>query len=178
VLNHGFDCAGYFDDNPLEFAVACGKSYRTWLPTFVHESCHLDQWAEDRNAWDRSVNDLIPLTVFDDWLQHKIELDEDTKRSVASAILKIELDCERRSVAKICQHGLPIKLDTYIRKSNAYVWSYLLMQETRNWDHSAAYEYPEVWRKMPKHFNADYSVLPDHIRAAFEPMLDQLKRAD
>jgi hypothetical protein len=120
----------------------------------------------------------VPLTVFDDWLQHKIELDDDTKRSVVSALLDVELDCERRSVAKIQQHNLPINIDTYTRKGNAYVWSYRLMQETRNWDHSAAYEYPQVWRKMPKHFNTDYSVLPDAIRAVFEPVLDQLKRAD
>jgi hypothetical protein len=178
VLNNGFDCAGYFDDTPLAFAVACGKSYRTWFPTFVHESCHLDQWADDRNVWDQSVHGAVPLTVFDDWLQHKVELDDDTKCAVASVLLNVELDCERRSVAKIKQYDLPINIDTYTRKGNAYVWSYRLMQETRNWDHSAAYEYPQVWRKMPKHFNTDYSVLPDAIRAVFEPVLDQLKRAD
>lgn len=174
VLSNGVDCAGFFDDNPLEFAVACGKTYKKWFPVFVHESCHRDQWSSDPKLWNKRVDGMEPMVVFDEWIQGNVELDADVLRRITTVMLEVELDCEMRSAAKIRQHRLPIKLDTYIRKSNAYVWSYRLMQETRIWNHSAAYEYPQVWRKMPKEFCDDYAVMPNHIRSIFDTVLDEL----
>ena len=174
VLSNGVDCAGFFDDRPLEFAVACGKSYRRWFPVFVHESCHRDQWSDDPGLWNTQVDGMEPMLVFDEWIQGNLEFEPDVLRQITNVMLNVELDCERRSVDKIKRYNLPIKLDTYVRKSNAYVWSYRLMQETRIWNHSAAYEYPQVWRKMPKHFNDDYDVMPDRIRTIFDSVLDEL----
>lgn len=176
VLSKGFPCAGFFDDNPLEFAVAVGKSPRSWLPTFVHESCHLDQWIEQSEIWTRRINGRLPLDIFDEWLQHKIELDSHDLNLVIDALTEIELDCERRSIMKIQEFSLPIRQDTYIRKSNAYVYSYRIMQETRNWDHSSAYEYPVVWKRMPAHFDCDYSVLPTQIKQVFDLALEEMHR--
>lgn len=163
VLNNDTGCAGYFESNPLEFAVAVGRSHRFWLNTFVHESCHMDQWIEQIPIWNQEVNGQDPLDLLDLWLQNKIELEQSTLNDIFDIVTEIELDCEIRSVEKIKQWNLPIKLDTYIKKSNAYIWSYRLLQTTRTWDHTGAYEFPEVWRKMPRHFNNDYSCLPDNI---------------
>lgn len=174
VFHKGVCCAGYFDEDALEFAVACGKSSKKWLSIFVHETCHIDQWAEATDIWYKKVNGLEPTTLIDEWIENKIELDPYTLGKAFDAIVNIELDCEKRSIEKIKTHNLPIKIDTYIRKSNAYVWSYRLIQETRDWDHSAAYETPEVWRAMPKHFDNDYNKLPDDIRSVFYQYIELL----
>ena len=164
VSNKGTYCAGYFDDDPLEFAVACGRNTKKWLSTFVHESCHLDQWLENTELWNGRINGAEPIAVLDNWLQGQIELEDNTKKQLFDRIISVELDCEKRSVEKIRKFKLPINTDRYIRESNAYVWSYRLVEETRDWDHSAAYECESVWRAMPNHFDNDYSYLSDEIR--------------
>jgi hypothetical protein len=176
VLSKGFPCAGFFDDDPLEFAVAAKGSVRSWLPTFVHESCHLDQWLEKSKLWTHRINGQLPSNLFDAWLKHDREFGTDEIQSIIDAIVAIELDCEQRSIDKICKHPLPIRTDSYIRKSNAYIYSYRVIQETRNWDHSSAYLVPKIWKRMPAHFQNDYSHLPDDLRAIFKPVLDELVR--
>lgn len=174
VIHSGTRCAGYFEQDPLEFAVAVGRSHKFWLCTFVHETCHIDQWSEDIPIWYEKVNGLDPLDLMDEWLQGSIELDKETINKIFNIVIEIELDCEKRSVEKIKQYNLPIKIDTYIRKSNAYVWSYRLIQTTKIWDHAGAYEFPEVWRKMPKHFNNDYSCLPEPISNIFYSNIERI----
>jgi hypothetical protein len=176
VIHSGVRCAGYFEQDPLEFAVAVGRSHKFWLNTFVHETCHIDQWREDLPIWYEKVNGNDPLDLMDDWLQCNVELDQESINKMFDIVIEIELDCERRSVEKIKQYNLPIKIDTYIKKSNAYVWSYRLIQTTRTWDHTGAYEFPEVWRKMPKHFNNDYTRLPDNIATVFYANIEKIIR--
>lgn len=160
-------CSGYFDENPRTFAVAVGGSYKKWLSTFVHESCHLDQWLEQSPIWTQRVGRYKPLNLFDKWLAGKIELDRNLKNHMISCILNIELDCEKRTVDKIIQNDLPINLHNYIKKSNAYVWSYRIIQRTRNWQHSSVYDNPEILKLMPCEFIDDYSRMPSKIRESF-----------
>ena len=160
------ECAGYFDDNPLHFATACKGHYTNWLSTFAHESCHLDQWLEHSDCWDINIPgyDIGPLIIFDKWITNQLEITEDTKNLIINFLVNLELDCERRTVDKIKKYNLPINLSKYTQMSNAYVWSYRLISETRNWEHGSVYSLSNVWGKMPNHFNNDYSILPDDIR--------------
>lgn len=162
------NCSGYFDENPLTLAVAVKGSYKKWLPVFVHESCHMDQWLEQDPVWTKRVSRYKALNLFDKWLSGKIKLDKYIKKDLIDCILNIELDCEKRTVEKIIRNKLPIKLETYIRKSNAYVWSYRILQKTRSWDHCTVYDHPLVLKTMPTEFIEDYSRLPVEIREVFD----------
>lgn len=168
--------AGYFDDENQIFAVAYYRSINHWLPVFVHETCHMDQWLEQIPEWNVSINGIDAMELLEDWLSLTIELDQETKATVFKHIIDIELDCERRSVEKIKKYNLPINIQTYIKKSNAYVWSYRLVQQTRVWEHSAAYEFPKVWRKMPAHFDNEYNILPDNISQIFYAEIENITR--
>ena len=174
VIHANNHCGGYVDssDQPV-LAVACGKSIKTWLLIFIHETCHLDQYLEKSPIWDVTLNGVSATDLMDSWLNKSIELTEAELKIVFDNIIELESDCERRSVEKIKQWSLPIKIDTYIRKSNAYVWSYRLIQETRNWEHSAMYTYGPVWRAMPKLFPTHYNDLPGTIRNAFYEHIDR-----
>jgi hypothetical protein len=167
-------CAGYFDDDPLGFAVACGGSYRNWFPTFVHETCHMQQWLDQSPIWTRRVDGKPPSDLFDVWVTGQQELLPDTLSAVIDALVDVELDCERRSVERISSFELPVTLNSYIRKSNAYIWSYRYMEISRNWDHSSFYQHPQVWRRMPSHFNNDYAQLPASIKAIFDQAVQEL----
>ncbi len=175
MINYkGLLCAGYFDDNPLGFAVACGGSHRNWFSTFVHETCHMQQWIDISPIWTRRMDGIPPSDLFDSWITGQQDLPDDTKEHMIDALVDIELDCERRSAERIRNRSFPIKLDSYIRKSNAYIWSYRYMAQSRDWDHSALYQHPQVWRRMPAHFDGDYSILPPEIKSVFDHAIDSL----
>jgi hypothetical protein len=171
----GLSCAGYFDDDPLGFAVACGGSYRSWFPTFVHETCHMQQWLDGLPIWTRRIDGTPPSDLFDAWITGRKDLPNDIKDQMIDALVDIELDCERRSAERIKTYDLPIKLDSYIRKSNAYIWSYRYMANSREWNHSSFHYYPQVWRRMPAHFRGDYSILPPEIKAVFDHAVAHLE---
>jgi hypothetical protein len=177
LIYKGLECAGYFDDAPLGFGVACGGSPRGWFSIFVHETCHMQQWLDQSPIWTRQVDGRNPSDVFDSWISGREDLPAATLGAVIDALVDVEIDCEQRVAGRIRELGLPIKLETHVRKSNAYAWSYRYMQETRDWDHSALYQYPQVWRRMPAHFDNDYSVLPARVRAAFDAMVERLEMA-
>jgi hypothetical protein len=63
----------------------------------------------------------------------------------------MELDCEKRSVAKIKQFKLPINIKEYIQKANAYIFFYRALSKTRKWTtkDKSPYTVEAVWKKMP-----------------------------
>jgi hypothetical protein len=160
VVLSGLGCSGYFDENPLQFATACGGSYRKWLPVFIHESCHIDQWLEQSEEWTAKVPGFTvnPGTIFDEWLNYKIELPDDIKNAIIDYLVYLELDCEIRTVEKLKKYDFPVNMNEYIRMSNACIWGYRIISETRIWNHNYI---SDVLKRMPNHFDNDYSVLPN-----------------
>lgn len=162
----GVRVSGYFCDATPEFVVACYKKTEDWLPIFVHESCHRDQCLENTRIWTKTIDGHDPLTMLWQWLDKTIELTPQRLHEVTQAVLKIELDAERRAARKIKRFKLPIDLERYIKQANAYVYFYLSMQETRRWygkGKSPIY-LDEVWRQMPAHFDNDYMDIPPKYR--------------
>lgn len=162
-------CAGYFEEDPLQFATACAGHYNYWLRVFVHESCHMDQWIEKSDLWTFKIPGFVenPTTIFDKWITKKIEISDDIKETLINYIVNVELDCERRSIDKIRKFDLPIDINTYIRQGNTYIWSYRLIGETRDFECTTIYSTPQIWKHMPTHFNNDYSKIPDNMRVVF-----------
>lgn len=167
ITHNGMTCAGYFDEKESRIAVSYSGSKHAWLSTFVHETCHVDQWLESTPLWVASVDGIDALEIIDEWLLGNQNPEVSVLQRAFDIATYIELDCEQRSVEKIKKYGLPINITTYTKKSNAYVWSHRLMQQTRQWSHASAYEFPKVWRAMPSHFNNDYATLPDDISQIF-----------
>lgn len=153
----GLDCTGWFDETSLQ--VAIGRPAPEWLSTFVHESCHKDQFLEKAEAWDTKVGDHDTCDILDMWLERVVELAPDQLAVVIDKVQRVELDCERRSVAKIIGNALPIDVDIYAKKANAYVWFYRALPLTRRWI-VAPYNNPKLLATMPTHFDNDYRTLP------------------
>lgn len=159
-------CAGYFCDATPELVVGCYKKIEEWLPVFVHETCHRDQATSNARVWKATIDGTDPLTLLHQWLDKTIELKPEQLRRVVDAVLNIELDCEKRVVKKIKRNKLPINVDEYIQKANAYVYFYLSLEITRKWyaKNRAPFYLESVWRKMPTHYVDDYTSMPRPIR--------------
>jgi len=165
----GINCAGYFCESEPVIMVACHKAAKDWMQVLVHESCHRDQWTEKSKVWAKQVDGDDPLTLFQEWLDGKIELRGEKKKQVLIHSAAVELDCEMRSVEKIKEFELPFDVCEYRKKANAYVYLYLAMGYTRKWygRGKAPFRLPEVWQQMPNHFDNDYTKLPRKYKDLF-----------
>jgi len=136
-------CSGYFDEDDLKVAVK--KSEQDWLPILVHESCHLDQFLEKSPLWSGGDNGI---STIDSWLQGKEYGDLKLQKSFEDTI-KLELDCEKRSLKKIKTYKLRINTSNYIQRINAYLFSYWATYRDRKW-FPFPYNNPRIYRRMPE----------------------------
>lgn len=153
----GGDVSGYFLDGGTEaepsLCVAVGKDSESWIQVLLHESSHMDQWSEGTREWKEGYVD--GEDVYDmmfQWIDGKRDFSDSQGHDVIRRCVAIELDCEKRTAAKLERYGMGKSVIDYIRKANAYIWSYCLIGEKRRWYLNPPYEVKSVWERMPERF--------------------------
>lgn len=159
---------GYFDYKPREIKIAFSSKQNLWLKTFLHESCHLDQFLEKSQLWNHMIYGKTDMyKILFDWLQHKkIPKNADIEKSVKK-IFELEKDCEERAVKKIIKYSLPFNKINYIKQANAYILSYKLSLLERNFykRNKEPYNIEDVWKKMPSNFDYTFDTIKDkHLK--------------
>lgn len=135
-------CTG--EATKVKLRIATGGSLADWLPIFVHETCHLDQ-DQENPSWFEAAEEAHQ--TLEQWLAGKVELNNPMQ--VAKDIIRLEHDCEARTLTKIAKYKLPIDRSEYVQKANAYLISYHVTVADRSWK-SAPYNNPSIWQQMPK----------------------------
>lgn len=156
----GLRTCGYCDGK----TIAVAKKNKHWLSVLVHESCHLDQYLEGSDLWDRES--VFGNNILDAWLLGK---QVSHLRKAINRIQALELDCEKRSIWKIGYYDLPINTITYIQKANAYILYYNYVYETGIWK-PGSYDDPEVYLNFPTRFMSERyyrQKLSDKMREIF-----------
>ncbi len=157
---------GYFDDihsKQPTLACAIGKPEEEWLPTFVHETCHMDQWLYAKEFWNRQYADgKICDKIMDEWIDGKDYPIEEYTRAIRT-MQELEIDCEERTVAKINKLQLPIDPLKYTKSANAYLLFYSVILTERKWYKRAPYQVPAILKIMPDRLLTDYT----RVRPAF-----------
>jgi hypothetical protein len=146
VDQENLPCSGYFDEKNLVVATN-KKNVREWLDVLVHESCHLDQFLEKSKLW---VSDSESLCVVEAWINKK-NISEQRRDKGFKNTIALELDCEKRTIAKIKKYKLDICKEEYIQKANSYLFAYLYALIYKKW-YPTPYENPRIWKKMPTIF--------------------------
>lgn len=136
----GVSCVGWADHVGVK--IATGNEKREWLSWFVHETCHLDQIA-DRPLWYETSVDAI--SKFEEWLAGRRVNDIN---SIVKKCIKLEHDCEQRTIRKIHRFKLPINVKTYAQKANAYLLGYYQSGVDRQWC-KKSYEEDYIWKALP-----------------------------
>lgn len=153
-------CAGYFEAEP-ELVIKVAKKQKDWLPIFVHESCHFDQWKEEDPVWEYNNS----CAYVDEWLQG--EKVKNINKHIEQ-VQELELDCEKRTYNKIIKYNLPINPEEYIQKANVYVYMHTFVKQTRRWmGLIPPYKNPKIWAHAPKKFMKNYDVIPDKLQELF-----------
>lgn len=154
-------CSGYFDEKSLVVAMNRPDA----LQILVHEYCHLTQWAEQCDLWMECEKNESHDKL-DKWL-----IGEEVKNIEQAIILcrNLELDNEKRSVKTIKKFDLPIDIDTYIKRANAYVQFYNYLLVSRRWSkpNNAPYKNKRLLEVMPAKFNMDYEKLSKKVLKIF-----------
>jgi hypothetical protein len=156
VLSGNIRCSGYFCEETMRLVVA-GKN-KDWLGILAHEYAHLTQWQDkSTNIWQTGSTGVTHL---DDWLGGK------RIRSIKKAIewsRDLELDNEKRTVKLIKKWKLPIDLNDYIKKANAYIQFYNWMRYSKRWSSpgNAPYSNKAICEAMPANFRMNYKKMSD-----------------
>lgn len=126
-----------------EIRIATKMPLEEWFPIYVHETCHVDQSIE-RKEWHAKLENCVGR--LDRWLEGK---PVKGINSSIDGVIELEWDCECRTVKKIKKYNLPVDIDDYIQKANAYIIGYNWTRVNRKWcKHS--YTKESVWNSMPK----------------------------
>lgn len=156
-------CAGYFCSENKILAVATKAKMSDWLGVFVHESCHMDQWIENKFMWDKLSHGY---NIFFGWLMDGSIVKREILEECVQDIIRLEKDCEIRSVKKIQKYNLKIDVDNYKRKANAYLYAYLYFLETKKWI-PKIYASPYVWSLCSSRFPKEHLKIPLKLHRAF-----------
>lgn len=166
TLSDNIKCSGYFDEEARVLAVA--MKHPDALGILVHEFCHMMQYLDfTRGKFRRWNAATVALGKIDTWLSGKPVTN--LKRAIGYS-RDLELDNEKRTVAMIQKWDLPVDVDDYIKKANAYILFYNWMHETRRWTTppNTPYSNPKVYESMSNKFNMKYTTLSRDVRRAFE----------
>lgn len=144
----GLPSSGYFDECSL--VVATKRPKKHWLTVLLHEFCHLEQWQTKSALW---VADEYGLLAVDNWIKGE-KMDKKTAKQAFNNTIALELDCEKRTVAKIKFYELKLSIEEYIQKANAYLFSYVFSFYHKQW-YVHPYDVSGIWKKMPKNLFVD-----------------------
>ena len=154
-------CSGYFDEESLVVAMNRPDA----LQILVHEYCHLTQWVEQCDSWVASVKNESHDKLYR-WLAG--DDIKDIKKAI-SICRDLELDNEKRAIKMIKRFNLPIDIDIYIKKANAYVQYYNYLPISRKWcsPKNTPYKNNRLVELMSSKFNMNYDKLTKRLLKAF-----------
>lgn len=115
----GFPCVGFFSKEDKILTVAMMDP--NWFFTLIHEYCHLLQ--DQNNQWTDDFS-CSADEQFEQWLSHKIELDNALLESIVRTIQTCELDCETKVINMLNAYSICYDQSAYIQQANKYVMSY------------------------------------------------------
>lgn len=172
--NSAESCTGYFSEDTRTLAVARFNNLETFIPVLAHESCHMDQWIENEFLWEKCS---VGHTIFFKWLAEEIEVKPAILEECVYDIIRLEFDCEKRTIAKLKKYRIPTDFDFYIRCMNIYLYLHLFSIEKREWMPEFV-ECEEIHAAASPHISSSYKKIPVRLRRAFEKKYKELKKAD
>ena len=168
--NDSVPSAGYFSSDPLELVISLKASIENTMSLLIHESCHMDQYLNNRVTWEKS---LTSYSIFYNWIAGDNTYDEHEIQTAADDAIDLELDCERRSVEKIKKYNLPLDIATYKRRANAYLYAISYFSTTRKY-HPKIYAKADVWTKAPINFKKNYQKIPVKLLKSYQNYNDTI----
>lgn len=155
--------SGYYDCELQKLVVAIKRPLEDWILNYAHEYSHFLQ-IQDEVYNEPSIEEAA--INFDLWLEHKLELDEIDVGIYARSLFYCELDAEKRTVELIKKYNLSDP-KTYIQKANAYLFTYMLMEEMRVTFDPPPARNKKIWKHLPITFGVDYRTAHEEYKSLY-----------
>jgi len=158
-LTDDIKCGGYFDDgsDSDKPVLAFAQGREDFIELMVHEYCHMTQWLEGIELWEICSDSM---TIIDEWLSGKDHPDKLVECAINNS-RDLELDNEKRAVKIFKEWNIPVDLELYTKKANAYVNFYNYMKTTRKWSDpgNSPYTNKNILEAMSNKFDMNYQEL-------------------
>jgi hypothetical protein len=158
-LTDDIKCGGYFDDgsDSGKPVLAFAQGREDFIELMVHEYCHMTQWLEGIELWEICSDSM---TIIDEWLSGKDHPDKLVECAINNS-RDLELDNEKRAVKIFKEWNIPVDLELYTKKANAYVNFYNYMKTTRKWSDpgNSPYTNKNILEAMSNKFDMNYQEL-------------------
>ena len=163
---------GFFDPEKNRMAISIGKPVDKWLNTLVHESCHFDQWVQRDHNWTSMMQyETDACTqLFNHWVHGHKKISKEVAIIMARIMRDLELDCERRTIAKIKKYNLPIDTKQYAKGAGAYVMFYNYIAKHKKWYKigKEPYNNKKIRALMPTNLRGKYDVLSPKLEKLYK----------
>ena len=164
-LTESIKCSGFFSDGTdesFDHPILCFADERTdWLEILVHEYCHMTQWLDGDHfdLWGKAVD---AIDFVDKWIGGE---DISGIEKYINISRDLELDNEKRAVEIFKKWDLPVDVDLYTKKANAYVNFYNYMKVSRKWSvpGNSPYTNKNIMEAMSSKFDMNYSELSEGL---------------
>ncbi len=158
-LTDDIKCGGYFDDgsDSGKPVLAFAQGREDFIELMVHEYCHMTQWLDGIELWEICSDSM---NIIDEWLSGKDHPDKLVECAINNS-RDLELDNEKRAVKIFKEWNIPVDLDLYTKKANAYVNFYNYMKTTRKWSNpgNSPYTNKNILEAMSDKFDMNYKEL-------------------
>jgi hypothetical protein len=158
-LTDDIKCGGYFDDgsDSGKPVLAFAQGREDFIELMVHEYCHMTQWLDGIELWDICSDSM---SIIDEWLSGKDHPDKLVECAINNS-RDLELDNEKRAVKIFKEWSIPVDLELYTKKANAYVNFYNYMKTTRKWSDpgNSPYTNKNIMEAMSSKFDMNYQEL-------------------
>jgi len=134
---------GWYADGSRRLTVA--RHHVNFTGILLHEYCHFRQWIEDRTLWNKL---LWKNNYFFEWLDSRKPVSKKVL-DAKIAVLTLEYDCERRALKLIKKLHLPLSVEIYTQKANAYLLSYHLITTHHRWPENKSVYRSAISKHMP-----------------------------
>lgn len=165
---------GFFEEYPSKMlAVANNLDDDLFYEILVHEFCHANQCVEGSKIWEKmSLSNKEKVffkekygldiheagDVVDEWIKGVVELSEKEISDYVDRTVLVESDCESRSLVFAKENNLPMNLELYAQKANAYLFTYYYALNNKKWTKSgkSTYTIKEFYELMPTKIDFDF----------------------
>jgi hypothetical protein len=138
--------SGWFD--PTKKELVCAYKNLNGFTVLVHEYNHMLQWKNRKEFWNKcGQNDESFLF---DWIAGK-EMSASKVTRILKKTIRLERDCEIRTLKTFKKYKLDVDLEHYIRQANVYIYSYWFIRKYRKWPSMKIYS-KSFLDQMPNEF--------------------------
>jgi hypothetical protein len=127
---------GEFSEFDMTIKCFLDTSSSYWIGVLAHEYCHFLQCINESKYWNDfqiKAADINNLNVLFKNGKRVQKINKSNRIKLSQSIIRMELDCDKSTIALINKYKLPVDKTEYRSKANIILYKYLYWGEYGSW---------------------------------------------